>query len=316
MENGKNQVVRCGWLMIWTYLCTVACAERVRQHASLKMPDNASSWTGPQGQHFPQMQRSQVFMVIIVTSPVHLPRRREWQRRQWQKSLELLSSESIPSSVDFVYKFCIGKQNLSNIYMPQLDAEQRQFGDLQFVDSLDYDHKPFQDIGPFEKSATTTKVLAAIKWAVKTYTFKYFLRLGDDAYIRPEAFLRQFNEGLLPTTLACICFVVPAITYNTPAGEVKAPYPSGMGFALTYDVSAWLSLSESMLMWGAPEDGMVGLWFAGTRVRLHHHDGFRDINWRCEGEDLLVHILRDQEAWDTIDSQGNIPCGDKLRPFR
>ena len=31
-----------------------------------------------------------------------------------------------------------------------------------------------------------------------------------------------------------------AFIYSTPAGAVKAPYPSGMGFVLTYDVATWL----------------------------------------------------------------------------
>ena len=222
----------------------------------------AHSRIGPGGQNFSR----HIFMIIVVTSPAHQPQRREWQRKQWQKSLQLLSANSSFSpTFDFVYRFCIGNQNLSH-HLSQLDDEQRLFGDLQLLNGLDYNDESVQQLGPFATSATTTKVLAAVKWAVQTYTFQYLLRLGDDAYFKPGAFVYQFKGGLLPASLACVCFVVPTMTYTTTAGEVKAPYPSGMGFVLTYDVAAWLSEAQNMLMVGAPEDRTVGLWFAGTRI--------------------------------------------------
>lgn len=304
------------WLIIWTQFSVSASINRAGLHAPTRDLDSGRLPPGllvrPQTH---QKEAESVFMVVLVTSPAHLPQRREWQRKQWRQSLELLRAVAALPEVRFVFKFCLGRQNLSHAYTSDLDAEQRRHGDLQYVNSLDYDHTPFQEIGPFQTSATTTKVLAAVKWAVQTYKFQYLLRLGDDAYFKPDVFLRQAEQGLLPQTHACICFVVPAIAYSTPAGEVKAPYPSGMGFVLTSDVATWLSTADDMLMWGAPEDGMVGLWFAGTRVQLVHHDGFRDASWRCHGEDMLVHVLRNADAWGSIDAKGNIPCGNDVRPF-
>ena len=96
-------------------------------------------------------------------------------------------------------------------------------------------------------------------------------------------------------------------------GEVMAPYPSGKGFALTADVAAWLLLASDMLLLGGPEDGIVGTWFAGTQIQVHHvPNGFRDLHWKCrQGEDILVHCLRDETAWSMIDAEGNLPCDSK-----
>lgn len=275
----------------------------------------ARTTRGQDGQKGISSHRQSVFTVVTVTSPAQLPQRRSWQREQWSRSMELLRNFSEGDEFKFIYRFCIGKQNLSANTLANLHAEQKQFGDLQMLDSLDYDHQPFQQIGALGTSATTMKVLAAAKWAVQTFQFQYLVRLGDDAYFKPDAFLRQYVSKVLPISLACICFVVPSMTYQSAAGEVKAPYPSGMGFVITYDVAVWLSLAQNTLLWGAPEDGMVGLWLAGTRVQLYHHDGFRDVGWKCQSEDILVHVLRDQASWDRIDAKGNIPCGDSPRPF-
>ena len=303
-------------IVLWSYFFEFAAVAQEHQAAGLASQFHSNNVVqSQQRRHDYNGTRKDVYMLVLVTSPAHLPHRRKWQRQQWRRSLQLLKADLTLPNVDFVFKFCIGGQNISRGQYTDLVNEQRQFGDLRVLDSLDFDHEPFQEIGAFGKSATTTKVLAAIQWATRNFMFRYLLRLGDDAYFKPEVFIRQAKLGLLPTRLACICYVVPAMIYHTAAGEVRAPYPSGMGFVITYDVALWLSKAESMLLWGAPEDGMIGVWFAGTRVQLHHHDGFRDVSWQCRGEDLLVHVLRDAEAWSKIDDQGNMPCGNEPHLF-
>ncbi len=122
-------------LMIWLRWCTIACGER---HVQLESPMAVFHNAHSQDQQF----KRHVFMVIIVTSPAQLLQRRGWQRKQWQRSLELLSANSSALTFEFVYRFCIGNHDLSHSQMSQLEDEQRQFGDLQLVDSLDYDNEP------------------------------------------------------------------------------------------------------------------------------------------------------------------------------
>ena len=255
-------------------------------------------------------QPKDVFAVVAVTSPAHLPERRAWQRVQWRKSLVLLDKLSSTENPAFIFKFCVGASNLSKDHVHTLREEQKLHGDLQMLDSPDFDVEFWGDITALGRSATTIKVLAALQWALRHYKFRYFVRLGDDSYFRPENFFLRFRQGKLPTDLACVGFRNGPLTYKSLGGKVSAPYPSGMGFALTYDVVQWLSRASDMLLLGGPEDGVVGAWFAGTKVQIHHMpNGFRDFDWACSpGEDIVVHCLRDQAAWSLIDNNGDLPC--------
>jgi len=252
-----------------------------------------------------------VFAVVAVTSAAHIPERRHWQRVQWKRSVNKLRVVAGPELPKYIFKFCIGGRNLSREIAATVQQEQQQNDDLLLLDSLDYDDAFWGDIGAQGQSATTTKVVTAVRWATQHYRFQYLIRLGDDSYFRPENFFRRVRQGTLPSSLACIGYVTGTPwTYTTPAGSITAPYASGMGFAFTYDVASWISKAGDMLLAGGPEDGIVGTWFAGTRIQMHHvPDGFRDLDWECRsGEDILVHCLRDERAWALIDSNGDLPC--------
>lgn len=257
-------------------------------------------------------QPAHVFAVVAVTSPGHNFQRRQWQRFQWSRSLQLLRNASGDNNPEYVYKFCIGTQGMGAENMRAVKTELGHSGDIQLLDSPDFDQMFWGDIGALGKSATTMKVLAAVHWAVREYTFDYLIRVGDDTYFRPEKFFARVQEGLIPTSSACIGYLTPhPMVYETPAGSVTVPYPSGMGFALTSDVAHWISRASDMLLLGGPEDGIVGTWFAGTKISIHHlPSAFRDLDWNCtHGEDILVHCLRDQAAWDLINEKGDLPCG-------
>ena len=283
------------------------CRTAYRAHAS---SDKAGFRDRPSLVKWSLGQPRDVFTVVAVTSPAHSPERRAWQREQWSKSLVLLEKVSSTESPAFIFKFCIGALNLSEAHAHTLGEEQRLHGDLQMLESPDFDVEFWGDITALGRSATTMKVLAALKWALRHYNFLYFVRLGDDSYFRPENFFLRFKHGKLPTELACVGYRNGPLTHDSFAGKVSAPYPSGMGFALTYDVVQWLSKASDMLLLGGPEDGIVGAWFAGTKVQIHHTpNGFRDFDWDCRpGEDIVVHCLRDQAAWSLIDDNGDLPC--------
>ena len=265
-----------------------------------------AQWSARRSRHI-----ESVFAVVAVTSAAHIPERRHWQRVQWKRSVDKLLAIAHPDVPKYVFKFCIGGVNLSREYAATVQHEQQQNGDLLLLDSLDYDNIFWGDIGAHGQSATTMKVIAASRWAVQCYRFQYMIRLGDDSYFRPENFFRRVQQGMLPLSSACIGYITGSPwTYTTPAGAITAPYASGMGFALTYDVASWISQANDMLLTGGPEDGIVGTWFAGTKIQMHHvPDGFRDLDWECRsGEDILVHCLRDENAWALIDIDGNLPC--------
>ncbi len=261
---------------------------------------------------FPSVhERESVFCVVAVTSPAHLPQRRHWQRAQWSKNIALLHAQHPHLPPKFVFKFCLGNHNRSLEQRLDLQEEHKLHDDLVLLNSPDFDNDFWGDITVHGHSATTLKVLAAIQHALQMYEFQYIVRLGDDSYFRPENFFARVQQGLLPAWSACIGFSAPApLRYKTSAGEVTAPYPSGMGFILTYDVAAWLIQARDKLLLGGPEDGVVGSWFVGTQIQIYHvPNGFRDLDWSCQsGEDILVHCLREQAHWNMIGPDGNLPC--------
>ena len=224
--------------------------------------------------------------------------------------MAILHAEHSISTPKYIFRFCVGSYNFSLDHSHETKDEQKDHGDLVFVNSPDFDNQFWGDITIHGQSATTIKVLAAIDWAVRTYDFQYLVRLGDDSYFRPENFFAKVHAGLMPTRSACIGYKVPALRKYDPAGQLMAPYPSGMGFVLTHDVASWLTQASSQLLLGGPEDAVVGSWFVRTRVHLYHvPNGFRDLDWSCQyGEDILVHCLREQAHWNLIGPDGNLPC--------
>ena len=53
-------------------------------------------------------------------------------------------------------------------------------------------------------SSTTCKLLKAAEWAVGRFAFDFFMRLGDDAYMRPEVLVPQLTSGVFPKRKAVI----------------------------------------------------------------------------------------------------------------
>ena len=300
-----------GLLVVMLLWDTSAAEPRISSHLQEPMASTDSRKSVFPRWPFSVRELEKVFCVVAVTSPAHLPQRRFWQRAQWTKSMAILRAQHPGSTPKYIFKFCLGSHNLSLEHSNKLNEEQRDYNDLLFVSSPDFDNKGWSEITVKGQSATTMKVLAALQWAVQTYDFQYIVRLGDDSYFRPENLFARVQLGLLPTHSACIGFKVPApFKYDTPVGEVSVHYPSGMGFVLTSDVAAWITQAKSKLLVGGPEDAVVGSWFVGTSIDIYHvPNGFRDIGWSCQyGEDILVHCLREQAQWNLIGPDGNLPC--------
>ena len=168
-----------------------------------------------------------------------------------------------------------------------------------------------------ETSATTVKVLDGIQWAIHNYMFEFFARVGDDAYFRPDEFVRQFLAGDIPQVNSVIgAFSIWSYDVGQPGQGLKNTntYPYGMGYLLTYDVAAWIATSASMLARGYPEDGVVGAWLAGTNVHYinsdHFHDGRPEYGLykRCTSKDLLVHHMESEADWQKINNDGVMEC--------
>ena len=130
-------------------------------------------------------------IVVVVTSPLQWLHRRELIRRQFSRNMQLISSNHT-----VVLRFAVGTVDLETSVLTEANREQDKKHDLLFLQCLDIDTALLGDAhwgvdaGP---SATTQKVLLPVEWAVKSYTFDFFMRLGDDSYFRVDRFISLWN---------------------------------------------------------------------------------------------------------------------------
>ena len=141
-----------------------------------------------------------------------------------------------PSNTSALLKFASGnlKSTKSEI-INSIHLEQQAHSDLLFLeDCIDADDALVLmsswhlDAGP---SSTTCKVTRSIAWAVQTYHFQYFFRLGDDSYLRVDKFLYMLVQSQLPSGKAVIGQIMQAEILG-----MFQQYAQGMGYALTAPV--------------------------------------------------------------------------------
>ena len=86
--------------------------------------------------------------------------------------------------------------------------------DMIFLNCPDYDgdlNNPLVWNLDGGTSSTTCKLLLSAQWAVQRFQFDYFIRLGDDSYMRPDRIVPQLASGQYPKDKA----VIGAITYSS-----------------------------------------------------------------------------------------------------
>ena len=273
-------------------------------------------------------------IVIVVTSPIPWLYRRELIRRQFPRNMQMLSSNHTVA-----LRFAVGTQHLEPSVLAEADREQDEKHDLLFLNCQDIDTALLGDAswgldaGP---SATTQKVLLSVEWAVKTFTFDYFIRLGDDSYFRVDRFVSLWDT--LPKQNAVVGKIMKAnilgmeqVLYRactlvhaniTLCDDLCIPlfapsvqeYAQGAGYVLTADICYFIAKAKPWLLSTAPEDGVIARWFLAIGAKLVNHPGWRalDLGETCEdhgpGNDLILAHKLPSEVWANISSDGTINC--------
>eukprot|EP00877_Chromochloris_zofingiensis_P005839 jgi/Chrzof1/15256/UNPLg00650.t1 len=182
-----------------------------------------------------------------------------------------------------------------------LDAEQRSYGDILLLPTPDLDSPDPPPSG--QDSATTLKVMYALKWATERYHFNYFVRLGDDAFFRVDYFLQASKSWPLEKLYRGMCTII----YSFESKDKKVPkntvsYCQGMGFALSYDAAEYVAANFDMLQKGWPEDAVVGSWFVGTLIQARHDDRFHEFSsGGCGNTSIIVHMKPNMNTPTTVD---------------
>lgn len=172
-------------------------------------------------------------------------------------------------------------------------AEAQEYGDILLLDIPDCDDP--DPPPPGTDSATSLKVVHSMAWAVKHYNFDYFIRIGDDTYLRINYFPADVAPSL-PKGRMLLGYCEGEHMHHVfkarhpNVAQIDVPYCSGMGFVLTYDAALFAAQNAEMLAMEFPEDAMVARWFVGTRVEIVHNARFVDWAWnKCDNETILVH---------------------------
>ena len=243
-----------------------------------------------------------VNVVVVAPSAADWVDRRNLIRKQFPRNLKLLNATS-----SAVLKFAVGIHNLSTESMESLTAEQAQHRDMLFLDCIDKDddlnwHWNWKLDGGV--SATTSKVMLAIGWAMQHYKFHYFFRLGDDSYFRVDRFIQLLTEGQIPRAKAVVGQIL-----QTEILSMNQPYPQGMGYGLTYDLCSFITAATPWLLATAPEDGVVARWVFATGATFVNLTTFRSIidGEPCSDDMVLAHKLP-AEKWPQISESGAVEC--------
>ena len=243
-----------------------------------------------------------VNVVVVAPSAAGWQDRRTRIREQFPRNVKLLNGTSAA-----VLKFALGVRNMSAEATAALEAEQQQHKDMLLLDCIDMD----DDLNwqwnwklDGDVSATTSKVMMSIGWAVQHYRFDYFFRLGDDSYFRIDKFVELLQTYQIPREKAVVGQILQADILG-----MSQEYPQGMGYGLTYDLCSFVTTAMPWLLDTAPEDGVVARWFFATGARFVNSSAWRSIigGEKCDTDMVLAHKLP-PELWPSISDLGTVDC--------
>jgi len=241
--------------------------------------------------------------------------RRHPLRAQWVKSLALMDKRLTGKGMAgpppaTVLHFVIGLEGLSNKDKAAVDAEAVTHRDFLILPDV-----TDKDAGePVSRSSTTLKVMHSMAYAANHYTFDFYARVGDDAYLRVD-FLAELIlvDHAFPLDRAYIGYKFP--DHHIAGSQSTHNFIVGMGFFLTQDLTRYVCQAQDVLLDGFPEDGIVGSWFVGTKVDVIHEPRFHDIDHvttvayaPCSNTSLLLHHMWSRKNWEAVDGEGLLEC--------
>jgi hypothetical protein len=241
--------------------------------------------------------------------------RRHPLRAQWARSLALMDKRlkekgraGPPPAT--VLHFLIGLQGLSDREKAAVTVESAAHHDLLILPDV-----TDKDVGePVSRSSTTLKVMHSMAYAASHYTFDFYARVGDDAYLRVD-YLAELVliDHAYPVERAYIGYKFG--DHPIAGSHSTHNFIVGMGFFLTQDLTRYVCRAQDVLLDGFPEDGIVGSWFVGTKVDVIHEPRFHDIDHvttvayaPCSNASLLLHHMWSRKNWEDVDGEGLLKC--------
>ena len=243
-----------------------------------------------------------VDVVIVSPSVAGWLDRRTRLREQLPRNMMLA-----PDNTSSILKFAIGNLSLNGV-VDSIQSEQATHSDLLFFDDCLDSDDALNVLSNWNlhagSSSTTCKVRKSVAWAVMTYDFKYFFRLGDDSYLRIDKFLDMFVQKQLLSGKVVIGQIL-----QTPIFGMLQEYPQGMGYAITYPICEFIKVASPWLLDTAPEDGVLARWLFAVGAQFVNSTAWRNMDSGppCDDEMVLVHKLPDDQ-WLSITPSGLLAC--------
>ena len=244
-----------------------------------------------------------ISVVVVATSATPWIDRRDRIRAQFPKNVRLI--EKPGRSV--ILKFALGTQEQDAVALASVKNEAVKYHDILLLPCLDLDDS-LNHIGNWHlaagPSATTSKVMLSIQWAVQSYNFDYFFRLGDDSYFRVDRFIGLLNANHFPDRNAVIGRMESGYVF-----DMQQTYPQGAGYALTHDVCLFVASNTAYLMDTAPEDCVVARWLFAVGATFVNSSLWKDmfLGENCDDDMVLAHKLP-AEHWTNISADGTVVC--------
>ena len=240
--------------------------------------------------------------------------RRHPLRAQWAKSLVLmdkrLKAQGVTDVPATVLHFVIGLGGLSDKDRAAVRVESSTHADLLILPDV-----ADKDVGePASRSSTTLKVMHSMAYAANHYTFDFYARVGDDAYLRVDYLAELILiDHAFPLERAYIGYKFP--DHRIAGSHSTHNFIVGMGFFLSQDLTRYVCRAQDVLLDGFPEDGIVGSWFVGTKADVIHEPRFHDIDHvttvayaPCSNTSLLLHHMWSRANWEAVDEEGLLQC--------
>ena len=234
------------------------------------------------------------FLLIIVPVRPWGIRARQLIRNTWYKGFK--------DSEDCMLRFAIGGRELEPNKMFEIGEENRTYGDIIYVDSVE------------NPGSLTNKTMALMRWAHLHVDFSYLMKSDDDTYVFVKNMITELRKRSTNTKLYYGIMLInnPPIRGNYlwadsewDLGLVYLPFAMGGGYILSHDLVQLISMLSSRLKWHVNEDTAIGAW-----VSAFDHERRSD-NMFCQSgklstnppgcnETILAHLFfgySDDEIW-------------------
>ncbi len=230
------------------------------------------------------------YLIMINSAPGYIDRRHAI-RHSW---LQYLNTQ-----LNVAARFVVGTPSNTDI-MTKLNEEQQLNDDIVLVNVKD------------SYATLLQKMTAFIRWALERYTFRYFMHVDDDSFVRVDL-LTQLSLPINKLYWGYMWNLTQESSHTKPIRDdqnksymPEAEYPineypafaSGCGFILSLDIIKWINKNTDWLKMYRIIDAGIGIWVQILQDITYIHSNqvspYRPIPL-FRSDTIVQHYMRPEE---------------------